>query len=46
MTKKITIYQTYEVIETTVTDDTTAAEFENLPFERGDIVRVDVTDAD
>jgi hypothetical protein len=46
MAKKVTIYESDgDVIETTVSDDTVAREYENLPFQVGHIVRVDVTDA-
>ncbi|WP_237310414.1 hypothetical protein [Streptomyces sp. AMCC400023] len=46
MAKKITITESDgDVIETTVSDDDTAREYERLPFEVGHIVRVDVTDA-
>lgn len=47
MAKKVTIYESDgDVIETTVTDDATAREYENLPFQVGTITRVDITDAD
>lgn len=47
MAKKITITQADgDVIETTVTDDVTAREFEDLPFQVGHIVCVTVTDDD
>lgn len=46
MAKKITITESDgDVIETTVSDDATAREYEDLPFQVGRIVRVDVTDA-
>jgi hypothetical protein len=44
--KKVTIYESDgDTIETTVTDDQTAREYENLPFQVGHITRVDVTNA-
>ncbi|MFD7709499.1 hypothetical protein [Streptomyces sp. NPDC059786] len=47
MTKKVTIYESDgDVIETTVSDDATAREYERLPFQVGRITRVDVTDTD
>ncbi|GHF74251.1 hypothetical protein GCM10010218_64230 [Streptomyces mashuensis] len=46
MAEKIVITESDgDVIETTVSDDATAREYENLPFQVGRIVRVDVTDA-
>ncbi|MGD6757274.1 hypothetical protein [Streptomyces sp. BH105] len=45
MTKKITIVQSDgDVVETTVSDEETAREYEELPFQVGHVVRVDVTD--
>ncbi|MFJ5804847.1 hypothetical protein [Streptomyces sp. NPDC093093] len=45
MAKKVTVTEADGTItETTVTDDATAREFENLPFEVGHIVSVTVTD--
>jgi hypothetical protein len=42
---RITITQSDgEVIETTVTDDSVAREYEDLPFQAGHIVDVTVTD--
>lgn len=47
MAKKITITEADgTVIQTTVTDETTAREYEELPFQVGHIVDVTVTDAD
>jgi hypothetical protein len=47
MAKKVTIYESDgDVTETTVSDDTTAREYENLPFQVGTVARVDVTDAE
>lgn len=47
MTKKVTIYESDgDKVETKVTDDATAREYENLPFQVGTVSRVDVTDAD
>lgn len=47
MAKKVTIYESDgDSIETTVTDDATAREYERLPFEVGTVVRVDVTDTE
>lgn len=44
---KVTIYESDgDVIETTVSDDATAREFENLPLQVGTITRVDVTNND
>lgn len=47
MAKKVTITEsdgdTYSI---TVSNDATAREYENLPFQVGTITRVDVTDAD
>ena len=47
MAKKVTIYEsdgdTYPI---TVSDDATAREYENLPFQVGTVTRVDVTDAE
>lgn len=46
MTKKVVITEADgDIIETTVTDDSVAREYEDLPFQVGHIVRVDVTDA-
>ncbi|QKZ20594.1 hypothetical protein [Streptomyces chartreusis] len=43
--KKITITEADgDVIETTVSDDETAREYEDLPFQVGHIVTVTVTD--
>ncbi|MFB6512091.1 hypothetical protein ACWCYZ_16750 [Streptomyces virginiae] len=45
MTKKITITQSDgSSIETTVTDDATARQYEDLPFQVDHIVTVTVTD--
>ncbi|MCY0960849.1 hypothetical protein [Streptomyces sp. H27-H5] len=45
MPKRITVTEADgTVTETTVADDATAREFENLPFEVGHIVSVTVTD--
>lgn len=45
MAKKVTIYESDgDTIETVVTDDATAREYEDLPFQVGHIVRVDVDD--
>jgi hypothetical protein len=45
MAKRITITESDgDVIETTVSDDTTAREYESLPFQVGRIVNVTVTD--
>ncbi|MFI0914327.1 hypothetical protein [Streptomyces abikoensis] len=47
MARKITITEADgDVTVTTVSDDPTAREYENLPFQVGHIVRVDVTDTD
>ncbi|MFF6781413.1 hypothetical protein [Streptomyces sp. NPDC012510] len=47
MAKKVTIYESDgDTIETTVSDDETAREYEELPFQVGTITRVDITDAD
>lgn len=47
MAKKITITEADgDTIETTVSDDATAREYEDLPFQVGHIVTVNVTDAD
>ncbi|MGW2587769.1 hypothetical protein ACWCYZ_42035 [Streptomyces virginiae] len=46
MAKNIKITQSDgEVIETTVSDDATAREYEQLPFQVGTVVDVTVTDA-
>lgn len=46
MAKKVTITESDgTVIETTVSDDATAREYENLPFQVGHIVNVTVTNA-
>jgi hypothetical protein len=45
MAKKVTITESDgDVIEITVTDDDTAREYEDLPFQVGRIVTVTVTD--
>ncbi|MFD3907850.1 hypothetical protein ACFXOL_10925 [Streptomyces californicus] len=45
--KKITVHQADgEVIETTVSDDSVAREYEELPFQVDHIVNVTVADAD
>jgi hypothetical protein len=45
VTKRITIFESDgDVVETTVSDDATAREYEELPFQVGHVVRVDVTD--
>lgn len=47
MAKKVTITESDgDVIETTVSDDATAREYENPPFQVGTVARVDVTDAE
>lgn len=47
MAKKITITEADgDVTEITVTDDDTARHYEDLPFQVGHIVRVDVTVTD
>lgn len=47
MAKKVTITESDgNVIETTVSDDTIAREYEDLPFQVGTVVNVTVTDAD
>ncbi|MDX3507349.1 hypothetical protein PV755_00170 [Streptomyces caniscabiei] len=47
MAKKVTIYESDgDVTETTVSDDATARHYEDLPFQVGHIVRVDVTEAE
>ncbi|MGW1043697.1 hypothetical protein [Streptomyces sp. NPDC002547] len=47
MAKKITIQQADgDVIETTVSDDSVAREYEELPFQVDHIVNVTVVDAD
>ncbi|MGW1674588.1 hypothetical protein [Streptomyces sp. NPDC002324] len=47
MAKKVTIYESDgDVIETTVSDDDTAREYEELPFQVGHIVTVTVSDVD
>ena len=47
MAKKIEITESDgNVIETTVSDDATAREYEDLPFQVGHIVNVTVTDKD
>lgn len=44
--KKITVTEADgDVIETTVSDDATAREYEDLPFQVGHIVNVTVTEA-
>lgn len=46
MTKKITITESDgDITETTVSNDETAREYEDLPFQVGRVVRVTVTDA-
>lgn len=45
MAKKITITEADgDIIETTVTDDSVAREYEDLPFQVGHITNVIVTD--
>ncbi|MEV2256992.1 hypothetical protein AB0I94_41735 [Streptomyces sp. NPDC050147] len=45
MAKKVTITESDgDVIETTVSDDATAREYEDLPFQVGHIVTVTITD--
>ncbi|MCC8455601.1 hypothetical protein [Streptomyces rochei] len=47
MAKKITITKSDgDVIETKVSDDATAREYESLPFQNRTIIDVTVTDAD
>jgi hypothetical protein len=47
MAKKVTITESDgNVIETTVSDDSIAREYEDLPFQVGTVVNVTVTDAD
>lgn len=50
MAKKVVITEVSHgvasTIETVVSDDATAREFERLPFEVGHVVNVTVTDAD
>ncbi|WP_438297821.1 hypothetical protein [Streptomyces sp. HUAS TT7] len=47
MAKKITVHQADgSVVETTVSDDSVAREYEDLPFQADHIVNVTVVDAD